>query len=53
MNYTTKDYGILFLGVDQDVYYFQANKDTIHSPSYTMGRNQSKVYVGKGNPTSK
>lgn len=54
--YTTKDYGLLFLGVDQDVY-SKTNKtskqNTIYSTSHTMdGWYENTFNVGKGNPNS-
>lgn len=52
--YTTKDYGLLFLGVDQDVYNRKtSNQNTIHSTSHTMGGWYENTFnVGKGNPNS-
>lgn len=43
--YTTKDYGLLFLGVNQDDY-----EDTIRSTN-DVGRKENTISVDKTNPT--
>lgn len=54
MTYTTKDYGLLFLGINQDVYNPTCqtiNKSSLYPSSDTMGWNQDKILLGQGNPT--
>lgn len=52
MTYTTKDYGLLFLGINQDVYHFQTNnKNSLYPIVSDEGWNQDKILLGQGNPT--
>lgn len=52
MSYTSKDYGLLFLEVNQDVYNSDTNnQNSFYPTSKTLGWNNAKSYVGEGNTT--